>query len=150
MLNLLAAMLFAALLLLRFAPDTSLARWVHIFAVELPAKKILALRRRDLIFLILVAGLMIAGAEVIAVLGSSELMLAYATDLSIYFDTVLAAYAIAIASRFGQRKSTVLALGRNIRMTRGGRSSGRRKRIQKSSPQSAENDDDHHIVVPAA
>ena len=90
--------LFAlCIVILRFFPETTLARVLNSALVEPPLAWLANVRRRDLIFLLLVGVLLLAAGDFIAVFGMSELLMIGAS-LSVYFDAVLVTTAVTIAA----------------------------------------------------
>jgi hypothetical protein len=85
--------------LLRFCPDTSLSRQIRTIFVERPCARIARFGRREVIYLMLLAGIMLFAGEMIAIAGSADFAFAYALDLSLYVDAALAAYAVSAATR---------------------------------------------------
>lgn len=85
--------------LLRFCPDTSLSRQIRTIFVERPCARIARFGRRELIYTVILVGVMLTAGEMIAMAGSADFAIAYALDLSFYVDAALAAYAVSAAAR---------------------------------------------------
>ena len=87
----------ALMLVMRLAPDSWLGGMLVRQLVERPLRLAADLERHHLIYVVILAGFMIGGGEVFAVLGP-ELVAAYALNSAIYFDAVLVAYTLAAVS----------------------------------------------------
>lgn len=110
----LAAALLALIALLRSAPDTPFSRSIRASLVERPCRWWLKRTRREAIQLLVLAGLFLFAGEMVMMLGSAELVFAYALDLSIYIDAVLAASLLSASHQAGRvfRAATRLLPGR--------------------------------------
>lgn len=86
-------------LILRLCPDTLVARFLHEQLIEVPLARLARMRRQDVFYLILVAGLFLAASELMAMLGSVDLVLTLAADLAVYFDIVAIGLLVAVGSR---------------------------------------------------
>ncbi|MFN3388882.1 MAG: hypothetical protein ACK40O_08100 [Allosphingosinicella sp.] len=91
----LAGLLGLALLAMTLFPETPLARTLHLYLVELPLRMAGRVERSHIILLVF---LLVAGQGLVLI-GSAELALAYAVDLSLYADAVLATTLAAAAAR---------------------------------------------------
>lgn len=89
----------AAVLLMRLCPDTELSRTLHRHLVQRPAALLVGLDRRQVLSLVIAAGLLLAAGDLVMALGSAEIVLGYAADLALYSDVVLAGLLLATASR---------------------------------------------------
>lgn len=76
---------------MRSFPETNLARWLNATLVEQPLAWLSKLKRRDVILLFVIVGLLLVGDNFIMLFGVGELM-AIAVNLSVYFDAALAVY----------------------------------------------------------
>lgn len=114
--------------------------------VERPLEQLSRFERHRLIFFVLLAGMMVAGGEVIVLLGP-EVVATYA----IYLDAILVTYVLAaVAQARNLLRYTRLRWRRGVRVQR--LIAARRRRRQKSrrrAPPPA-NDDDSPAVVPLA
>lgn len=100
MLNAIVAFVsLANMLLMRLCPDTDLSRTLHRHLIERPAAWLARLDRRQILVLVIAAGLLLAAGDLVVALGSAEIVLGYAADLAIYSDVVLAGLLLAAASR---------------------------------------------------
>lgn len=94
------------ILTMRFFPDTAFARLLHVHLVERP----MVLERHHLLFLIITMAMLFAAGEIIAILGSADIALGMAWDISLYFDAVAVAAVVAatrhvrLAARFAQAR----------------------------------------------
>lgn len=91
----LAGILGLVILIIRLFPGTSMARSLHRAFVEWPLEMTHRLERRHLILLAII----VCTGHLALALGSAELVLAYAVDLSIYADAALATYFATAVSR---------------------------------------------------
>ena len=104
----LTGLLAVAMLIMRFFPRTSAARWLHLHLVELPMALAAKLERKQFILLLVC----IAAAPSLAMF-PAEIGLLFAGDLATYVDVMLVAYAAAALSR-----SRGLAMAMRARLTR--------------------------------
>ena len=98
--------LLATMCVMRFFPDSSAGRMLNRWLVEIPLQRAAQLERHHLIFALVMIGLMLAGGEVIAVLGP-DFAVVYALDVSLYIDFLVVAVTLASVAR---TKSGVAAL----------------------------------------
>ena len=86
---------------MRLFPETAFAKMLHRWLVERPTRRLATLQRHQLIFLLIAIAMALAAGEVIAVVGSADLALGLAWDLSIYFDAVAVTAVVAVARYAG-------------------------------------------------
>ena len=135
----LTAFLAFAILILRLFPETPFARSLHRMLVEAPLAFSKRIERRHII---LIAILLLLG-ETLVLVGSAEIAIAYAIDLSLYADAMIgvtmAASALRLKSAWPHARGAVLRLiSRKARPRR--RSVRTRPRAQQ--PPSSSNDDE--------
>lgn len=94
----LVGLIAGILLLMWLAPGLPLSRTLHKHLVELPLAWLDRLERHHLIFVVIVCALMSSSALGGALLGSAELVFAFALDASLYVDAVIATSAVAAMS----------------------------------------------------
>jgi hypothetical protein len=82
-----------AMCFIKLFPRTLTAEALHLYLVELPIRAAQNLERRHLILL----AIFLAIGQSLALIGSAELAIAYAVDMSIYYDALLAASAVTAA-----------------------------------------------------
>ncbi|MCL6249671.1 hypothetical protein M3P36_01225 [Altererythrobacter sp. KTW20L] len=134
----LAGMLAVLALLLKLAPGTPLARLAMRMCVLWPIERLAALTLQQAIFGLIMVGFMMAGGEMIFLLGP-ELVAAYAFELSIYLDAVLFTYALAAWSRVKAGVGHVrMIVARLVRLPQ----SSRRRRLRRTPPQRPSANDD--------
>lgn len=127
---------------MRFFPETAFARLLHFHLVEQPMARLSKLERHHLLFLMTAIAMLFAASEVIAIVGSADVALSIAWDMSLYFDAVAvaaivaAARHISLAVRFTR---THLSARTGLLRRRGRRE--RRSRRQASAPVKANDDD---------
>jgi hypothetical protein len=143
--------LLALMLVMRFAPDSSIGKALNRQLVEVPLRVLGGMRRHHLIFVILLVALMAVGSEAILALGSMDFAVIYALDVSLYVDGLLVTLALASVTR---TRSVVALLSANaaslaVRMRRG---SGRRasRAPARRAARKPSNDDDHPAFALAA
>jgi hypothetical protein len=129
-------LLALSMLAMKLYPGTPLAQSLHLWLVERPLQWADRIERKHLI---LVAVILFSGPS-LAALGSAEIAMLYAVDLSLYVDAVLvtslSAFVAAVKSRWS---SLVRRVGCTVRRGRLGKRS-RRLRVRKVSAPS--NDDE--------
>jgi hypothetical protein len=79
-------------------PETPLARSLHRWLVEVPLTVTARLKRRHILMIVI----LLCCGQTLAMIGSADLALAYAIDLSIYAD---AAIALSLAALVGRVRS---------------------------------------------
>lgn len=134
----LSVILLSMTVLLRFSPDTEFARTIRRMFVEKPCRWMMARSRRELIQAAVLAGLFLFAGELVMMLGSAELVFAYALDLSLYIDAMVAAALLGAADM-------VRKVPFAVRLRRPARRPKPRSRARRSRPISgrqAANDDD--------
>lgn len=89
------------ILLLQFGPDVPVVRSLRRACVEVPAQRLAALERHQLLFAIFLVALTLAGGETIILFGP-EFLFAYSLNLALYFDAVTAASFLAAVSALRQ------------------------------------------------
>jgi hypothetical protein len=135
----LAGFLALAILVMRLFPETSLGRSLHFYLVELPLRLARRIERHHLILLVLLLG----AGQMFALAGSAELALAYAADLSIYYDALLTATFVSAAAFLKSAWSVgTAALGRLVRRSKMARPRSRRTRAESPRRGTPANDDD--------
>lgn len=94
-----AGMLFGIILAMKLAPDIPVSRAMHRAFVEAPVEKLAKMDRRHLIFGVIALGMLFSFAELIMILGSSDLVMLMAWDVSLYVDAVIATWTVAAVTR---------------------------------------------------
>jgi len=89
----LAGLLAVVVLIVRLFPETPFGRALNFYLVELPLRLAHRIERRHLILLVI----LLCSGQMLAMMGSVELALAYAADLSIYYDAAITASLTAAA-----------------------------------------------------
>ncbi|WP_404372018.1 hypothetical protein AB5I39_05140 [Sphingomonas sp. MMS24-J45] len=114
-----------AIAVLRWFPETAVARWLRRVLVA-PLGKI---TRTHLIFLVLMTVILIAGTEVLAMAGPFDMALVLVWDVSAYIDIALTTVMVASASRgaAGWRMVVARLLPRRGARARRGRGAAARK-----------------------
>lgn len=92
-----AGLLLLVTLTMKLFPRVPLSRALHRLLVEMPLAALVTLRRRHVIFVLIVAAMLFAGAELIMMVGAPEIAVVLAWDVSFYVDALLAAWALAAA-----------------------------------------------------
>ena len=130
-----AALLLIATLIMKLWPETSSAQWLHRTLVERPIALVGGLERRHLIFLIVLLSM----TQMVAVIGSMELVTLTAIDISFYVDAAITVWTIAALNRSRGAWTAVFA---RLPRLRSGRS--RQRRTRPAVRRAASNDDDGH------
>lgn len=125
----------AITLVLWLVPDSEAGRALHRQLVERPLEALSDFKRHRLIYFVLLAGMMLAGGEMIVLLGP-EVIATYA----VYLDAVMVTYAlsaVAMAQRGGSWLRTVV-----MRSFRRVRPRGKRARRSPARQRRSANDDE--------
>ncbi|MCW3796806.1 hypothetical protein OMW55_03170 [Sphingomonas sp. BN140010] len=131
-------LLFAAAAV-RFFPDTPFARTLVKYLVELPMDAMRKLERRHIILVVI----LLCAGQSLAILGSAELALAYAVDMSVYYDLLICAWTgSALNSLRTSLSSLRLHLKRPARRGRGNQRQSRGPARTARTAQPANDDDD--------
>ena len=135
----LAGLLALVIVIARLFPETPLARLLHLHFVELPLQLVRRIERRHLILLVIV----LCAGQTLALAGSVEMGLAYAAEMSAYYDALLTASFAAAAGRLKTLWMSVRAGFAGIARV-AGRSRGRalRRRPRPLRPAKPCNDDE--------
>jgi hypothetical protein len=80
-------------------PETPVARHLHRHLVEKPVERLGAFERHKVIFWFVACIILAGSAQIVAMLGSAELVTLMAWDLSIYIDAVVATWTLAAVAR---------------------------------------------------
>lgn len=134
----LASVLLAIIALLRGAPDTPFSRTIRALLVERPCRWWLKRTRREAIQMLVLAGLFLFAGEMVMMLGSTDLVLAYALDLSIYIDAILAASILTVSHQVGRVFRGVTSL----LPSRTAKPKPRERRLRKADCRKPANDED--------
>lgn len=94
-----AGMLFGIILAMKLAPDIPISRAMHRAFVEIPVEKLAKMDRRHLILGVIALGMLFSFAELIMILGSSDLVMMMAWDVTLYMDAVIATWTVAAVTR---------------------------------------------------
>lgn len=94
-----AGMLLGIILAMKLAPDIPISRAMHRAFVEVPVAKLASMDRRHLIFGVIALGMLFSFAELIMILGSSDLVILMAWDVTLYVDAVIATWTVAAVTR---------------------------------------------------
>jgi hypothetical protein len=140
--------LFAGIIaLLRWIPDIPLSRSLHRWVVKEPVRQLAEFDRAKLIFLVIMLGILVAGAETIVLLGSAELAMAFAWQTALYADAMLVTLTAAALARARPILAMLGVVGRSLLPRRAPRA---RRRQRVAAERSSANDDDPAGLVLAA
>jgi len=135
-----AGMLLGIILAMKLCPDIPIARAMHRAFVEVPFDRLATMDRRHIIFGVVALGMLFSCAELIMLLGSSDLVMLMAWDLSLYVDAVIATWTVAAVTRvrrfWHHVKARIAAL---VRLPARPRTS--RRRITSARPPANDADD---------
>jgi len=127
-----------SILIMAFFPKTPLARSLHRWLVEWPLDMAARMQRRHVLLILI----LLCAGQAIAMIGGTELAIAYAADMSIYADVVLLGYLASATTRLRSGwwiiRSTVT---RAVAPLCGRKPRSRRKRCAAPRRESAANDD---------
>jgi hypothetical protein len=140
------------IVVMRFAPQSTLGRWLHLNLVHEPLARAAGLERHHLIFLVIAGVMLLAVGETIAIYGTFEWAMISAFDLSVYLDGVVVTVTLAAAARL--RTMATALRTRVTRVCSWLPRAARRRRTRcvakRSVARSSANDDDHPAVAPLA
>ena len=140
----------ALVLVMRLAPQSSLARLLQRQLVETPLDKLSRLKGHHLLYAAILPLLLLGGGEVLVAAGSVDFIMVYAMDLAIYFDAILFVYAVAAYTvARNSLRYTRLRMHKGVRVRRLVAARRRRQRVTASVRPSA-NDDDGPTALPLA
>ncbi|WP_305096739.1 hypothetical protein [Croceibacterium aestuarii] len=143
-------LLIALMLVMKLAPDSPLGNWLLRHGVERPLERLGSMRRHHLIFAVLFLALLAIGGEMIVALGSADLFVLYALDLSLYIDGMLAVMAAASVARsrtgFTLLRAQTSQMAARLRRVFGQRR--KRRRIERPRRGEPTNDDEHPATTP--
>ena len=134
--------MLALMLVMHLAPRSALGRILLAQLVERPLARLSRLESHQLIAVVLIGLLLMAGGEGILLVGP-ELAIAYMIDLSIYLDAVAVTLALAAGARFkGGWQSLRARLSATVSRLRTGPRNRRARRsaVRRTSP--PDNDDE--------
>lgn len=131
--------LLVAMLVMLLVPDSPTGKLFHRHLVERPLERVANLKRHHLILVVLMAGIMISGGEIMALAGP-EFIAAYAVDMALYLDLVIVSYAVVAVRR---AKAAIAYLhGGMCRLLRRPEAGRRKRIIRKKGTSGSANDDD--------
>jgi hypothetical protein len=129
-------MVIGAIITMHRFPDTPLARLLHRWLVDAPTARLARVHPAQLIFVVIVAGVLVAGGEVVLLMGGAEAAMALSWQLSLYLD---AGIALAAAGALTRLKPFIQMVVH--RRPRRPRVAGRRRRTPAASCRPANDDD---------
>lgn len=104
-------LLVAASAMLRY-PDIPFSRLLRRWLVEAPAARLARIHPAQVIFLVIVAAVLVAGGEMILLMGGAEAALALSWQLSLYLD---AGIAVAAAGALARLRPLLLVAVHRVR-----------------------------------
>jgi hypothetical protein len=145
-----AGLLLLMILTMKLFPEVPASRLMHRALVEVPLRGLAAMSRRHMIYGVVLVAMLAAGVEMVVMLGSTDLVMLMAWDVSLYVDAVIAAWTIATVAR-GKAAWQVLA-GRlaGRRGTPRPRAPRRRREGSKTAANDAGEDGGHWSYARAA
>ena len=129
---------FVAMLVMKLTPQSPLGRWLNLHLVELPLRNF---DYRRIFWLALFVALAFATSDVLPLVGGTDFLTVYAWDLTVYFDAMIIAYALAAVAR-AQVGLKRLALSMRYPFRRRPSLRARRVRAGREARDEASNDDD--------
>lgn len=133
-------MLFGIVLAMKLFPETPIARAMHRAFVERPLERLATMDRRHLIFGVIALGMLFTFTELIMLIGSTDLVMLMAWDVSIYVDAVIAAWTVAAVARL--KGAWRYTLARILAPLRAARPRASRRRIATARPPANDADED--------
>lgn len=85
--------------MMKLFPTLPVSRLLHRTIVELPLLKLATMDRRHVIFGVALLVMLVTASEMIMLLGSADVAILLAWDVSIYLDAVLAIWTLAAVTR---------------------------------------------------
>jgi len=129
-------------------PGTAMGRLLHEQLVERPLARLQTVRRHHVLFLIGLVALSLIAGEMVVIMGSFDLAIVLAWDISIYVDVVIATSTLAV---MGRAKAAWHVLKTKVFRSRG-RARNRARRTSRPGRRShtSANDDDEGDALPIA
>ena len=148
---LLAGALSAAWWALRYAPDVPIARLLHAWLVDRPARKLIHVERRQLIFLCILLCIAALGTQALLSVGLPDIGMVVAWDVSTYLDLLLVTWTLAAVANLRAVGRMTAVRWRLLTSGRRGKPRPRSKRpARRVTPSPSANDDDHPAFRVAA
>ena len=139
---LLSCLILPLILFMRLGPNIPAKRSLIELLVDRPRIWLSKQERHDYIYLIIICGMLLAGGEVLLMMGP-EFALMYAADLALYFDAVAAISVLTVVTRV---KATVRLVGARLSTWRDRALHlcrlAPRERVSQKRPRPADNDDE--------
>lgn len=142
----LTGLLALIILFARLFPETPFGRGLHFYFVEMPLRISHRIERRHLILLVI----LLCSGQMLAMMGSVELAMAYAVDLSIYFDAAITAALTAGAVYLKNARSVLADAMKRLATISRPRARSRRTRATSVRPDTANDDDPDWVMLQAA
>jgi ABC-type multidrug transport system fused ATPase/permease subunit len=120
--------LIGAMLVMTLFPETAFARTLKRFLVDLPVQRAAALDRRQVIYALALIAMFLLAQDMIMLLGSVDMAMVYAWDLSLYVDAILAATAVVVSSRTTGLRTVARSILPKFRRPTGRRAREHRRR----------------------
>ena len=143
-----AGLMLLIVLTMKLFPQVPASRQLHRALVEAPLRGLAAMSRRHLIYGMVLLGMLFAGAEMIMLLGSADLVMLMAWDVSLYVDAMIATWTIATVAR---GKAAWQMLAARLTGRRGApRPRAPRRRAESRAANDADDDGGHWSYARAA
>ena len=94
-----AGFVLLVIAMMKLFPELPTSRTLHRALVEAPLDRLAKMGRRHLIYAAVLVGMMFAGAEMVMLLGSADLMMLMAWDVSLYVDALIATWTLSAVMR---------------------------------------------------
>ena len=142
--------LFAlAILIAVLFPETPAGRWLHLHLVELPLSAVAKVSRSDVILVLIVLTM----GQGLLLVGSADLALLYAVDLSLWCDALIAVSAVAastaVKGSWAALKTRTARICGSRERRRPARSRSRRSRAAAAPANDRGDGDDARRPIPA-
>lgn len=87
------------ILMMKLLPDLPFSRALHRAFVEVPLRRLAEMSRQHLIYAAVLIGLTFGGIELLLLLGSTEMLMLFAWDVSLYVDALIATWTLSVVAR---------------------------------------------------
>ncbi len=148
----LTGLLLGMMLIMRLFPETPLAKTLHCHLVERPVDWVQNRTRHDLLFYLALTFMLLVGDELVVMLGSFELAMMFAWDVSLYVDALIATSALSAAGRWKGLTAWMrgkIAVARPAYRRRTRRRARRQISVSKSARPANDDDGDPAFVLAA-
>ena len=119
-----------------------MVRFLQKFVIERFCQWLSGLSRRQFLYAIIVVGMLLIAGELVVMLGSADLLFAYALDLSFYADAAIASAGLTAAARAARVVARLGPLKTGAGVRRVTRARRKRSAADRPKPKPSLNDND--------